>query len=139
MGRAVGIGVVLVLCGGCDDSISGSIDVRNATGEAYTFRPGACVDGDEYHFWGVQLQDGPRAVDIFERDDVPYAGIYSPGQAAFEIALDSCAVFKGELTRQTINGSAEMRGDFTFDCTDAEGHAMVGDVSFSQCGADDND
>ncbi len=113
--------------------------MRSATGDVFTFAPDKCVDGSEYGYWGVQLRDGGRVMDIFERDDVPYALVYSPGQTAFELELESCGVFEGRLKRRSINGSGTSRGHFTLECVAADGREIVGEMRFEDCGSADDD
>ena len=140
MRRVFAVSLVALLCSACEEPVSGSFEVRNATGEAFTFRPSACADGGEFGYWGVQLRDGSRFIDIFERGDVPYASVYSPGEAAFEIELDSCQVFEGRLSRRTVNKSGTVKGEFTLECVDAEGHEIIGSMNFQDCGdAEDDD
>ena len=140
VGNWVGTALVIAMASGCNEPVQGSLEIESAAGEAFSFRPDTCADGGELGYWGVQFRDGHRAVDVFKRDDHPYALVYSPGQAAFELALDDCAVFEGELSRRSVNGSKTMRGELTLECTDAQGRTLAGDLRFEDCGnPDDND
>lgn len=137
--RVFAVSLVALLCSACEEPLSGSFEVRSATGDVFTFAPQQCVDGSEYGYWGVQLRDGGRAMDIFERDDVPYALVYSPGQTAFELELESCGVFEGRLKRRSINGSGTSRGHFTLECVAEDGREIVGEMHFEDCGSPDDD
>ena len=139
MRGSVGVLVVLMFCGACQEPVHGDMDVRSASGDAYTFTPTECFDGGELGYWGVQLRDDDgRVVDVFERADVPHAIVYAPGRVAFELNLESCEVFEGRLKRRVVNGSGTMRGEFTIECSGPAGQALAGEVSFEDC-ADGHD
>lgn len=132
--------MALLLCSACSEPVSGTLEVRNASGDAFRFTPEECFDGGEHGYWGVQFRDEDgRVVDVFKRGEVPHAIVYSPGRVAFEVELSACEVFEGRLERRAVNGSGTMKGDLTLDCSDGEGRQLAGDLVFKDCGAYDDD
>lgn len=131
--------MALLLCSACSEPVSGALEVRNASGEAFNFEPEECFDGGEHGYWGVQFRDDKgRVVDIFKRDDVPHAIVYSPGRVAFEVELQACEVFEGRLERRAVNGSGTMKGNLILECDDGEGRQLAGDLVFKDCGVYDD-
>ncbi len=132
--------MMLLLCGACSEPVSGNLEVRSASGEAFNFTPDECFDGGEHGYWGVQFRDDKgRVVDVFKRDDVPHAIVYSPGRVAFEVELGACDVFEGHLQRRAVNGRGTMKGDLTLECDDQHGRQLIGELVFNDCGAHDDD
>jgi len=130
----------MLLCTACGEPVEGAVAVRSASGESLRFEPVQCYDGDDYGYWGVHLRDDDgRSMDIFERDGVPFAQVYAPGRAAFEVPLSGCEDFSGRLKRKTVNGSAHVRGEFRFACFEEDGRELIGDVTFEDCGYLDDD
>lgn len=115
--------------------------LESERGDALTFRPTACADGDELGFFGAQFTDDHfQILDFHRRDGAPAVQFYSPGNGAFLVREDDCDVLDGDLLRHfnSSTGNGKVEGRLELSCTSPRGWLIEGVLNFEDCGPPDD-
>jgi hypothetical protein len=122
------VGLLAVLCAGCESKLSGSISL-----DGKAFSPASCRSGQVSGFTGVDLvgADGTK-LRLVSLPNGKSSAFLFPAGAATAIELGSCGAFAVERQNSQINKIYNVKGSATLSCS-VDGHSAAGSASFENC------